>query len=68
MPELPAEQLALRRSYSHGPMKTACSWVMDTKTPAGQKIRTVLALARAETRMVRVAEAFVDLQERRHVG
>jgi hypothetical protein len=66
LPGLPTEQMALRRSYGHGTMKSACTWVMGSAKPGGQRVRRIIALANGDARMVRVAETFIDLQQGRH--
>jgi hypothetical protein len=60
------EGIALARSYAHGSHRTVCRWVAGQQMPSGKHVRIIVDTARKSPKLVRVAEVFVDLLERRH--
>lgn len=61
------EQAGLTRSVDHGALRNVCGWIAKGETPP-QHVADLVYAVRADTVMVDVAEAFLELREKRHAA
>lgn len=61
------EQAGLTRSVDHGALRNVCGWIAKGENPP-QHVADLVKAVRADTVMVDVAEAFLELREKRHAA
>lgn len=61
------ERASLSRSVDHGALRNVCGWIAKGETPP-QHVADLVHAVRADTVMVDVAEAFLELREKRHAA
>lgn len=61
------ERAGLTRSVDHGALRNVCAWIAKGESPP-QHVADLVNAVRADTLMVDVAEAFLELREKRHAA
>lgn len=61
------EQAGLTRSVDHGALRKVCGWVAKAEAPP-QHVADLVSVVRGDTVIVDLAEALLELREKRHAA